>query len=265
LKSIAENCTDFWFVLPPVTFSKGFTVSIAQAHGGVVEKSTSKSISIERNKLSKMSPIEVEKRLPVPEAVDLGLPSGLKWASFNLGASKLDEYGDYYAWGETQPKGCYDWSTYKWCKKGSRNNLTKYCQIAEYGYWDFTDEKTVLDPEDDAAHVNLGGKWRMPTAAEIAELKEYCTWNYTQVNLICGLWATGPNGKRIFFPAAGYRTYSALYDDYEMGQYWSSSLMTDCPYRAYYSSMTRYPAYTPTCGSSAFNRDGGRSIRPVCD
>ena len=100
-----------------------------------------------------------------PEAIDLGLPSGLKWASFNLGASKPEEYGDYFAWGETTPKDEYNWDTYAWCM-GASNTITKYCTKSNYGYNRFTDGKTVLDQEDDAAHVNLGGNWRMPTDAE---------------------------------------------------------------------------------------------------
>ncbi|MBO5975390.1 MAG: hypothetical protein J6P95_06730, partial [Paludibacteraceae bacterium] len=94
--------------------------------------------------------------------IDLGLPSGLKWATCNVGADSPEEYGDYFAWGETTSKTTYDWSTYKWCN-GSYYTMTKYCDNSYYG---IVDDKTVLDPEDDAAFVNMGGSWRMPTKAE---------------------------------------------------------------------------------------------------
>ncbi len=103
--------------------------------------------------------------------VDLGLPSGLIWATCNVGAAKPEDYGDYFAWGETEPKDDYWWSTYKWCN-GDWDKLTKYC--TDSYYWDSSssssmDNKTVLDPEDDAAHVNWGGSWRMPTDEEWTE------------------------------------------------------------------------------------------------
>ena len=108
----------------------------------------------------------------VHEYVDLGLPSGLKWATCNVGADSPEKYGDYFAWGETKAKSCYDWSTYKWCN-GSNSTLTKYNTNSEYGT--DPDNKTVLEPEDDAAYVNLGGGWRMPTQGDWQELKDKCT------------------------------------------------------------------------------------------
>ena len=164
---------------------------------------------------------------PLPEAVDLGLPSELKWASFNLGASAPEEYGDYFAWGETEPKESNSWETYKW-SMGSNNTLTKYCSNSEYGYNGFTDTKTVLDLEDDAANVNLGGKWRMPTIEEWTELQTQCAWEWTIMNGIYGRKVTGPNGNRIFLPAAG----DQYYDVGSAGRYWSSSLLLSTPYAA---------------------------------
>lgn len=180
-----------------------------------------------------------ESTVPVPEAIDLGLPSGLKWASFNMGASKPEEYGDYYAWGETEPyyssqdpltwneekKSGYVWASYKWCM-GSSREMTKYCSESSCGYDGFTDNKTVLDPEDDAASVNLGGKWRMPTDTEFTELRNNCIWEWISVNGINGRKVTGPNGNSIFLPAAGYRGGTSLYVAGSYGYYWSSSLST---------------------------------------
>lgn len=181
----------------------------------------------------------------IPDAIDLGLPSGLKWASFNLGASAPEEYGDYYAWGETEPyyssqdpltwkdgkKDGYSWLSYKWCK-GSYKIVTKYCSDSSYGYNGFTDTKTVLDSEDDAASVNLGGNWRMPTYDEFTELKTNCTWEWTQVNGINGRKVTGPNGNSIFLPAAGDLFMLDFKYAGSVGTYWSSSLDAGIPYNA---------------------------------
>jgi hypothetical protein len=198
--------------------------------------------------------------VPVPEAVDLGLPSGLKWASFNLGASKPEECGEYYAWGDVEPKSYYDWSTYKWCM-GSNTTMTKYCQNAEYGYEGFTDDKTVLDPVDDAAHVNLGGKWRMPTDADITELLSICIWEQTSMNGINGRKATGPNGNSIFFPLAGGRSESHLYDVGTYSYYLSSSPHPDLPSYAWGIYLSNSDVLT----IPSVIRCGGNSIRPVCD
>ena len=122
---------------------------------------------------------------PKPEAVDLGL--SVKWASFNLGASKPEEYGDHYAWGEITSKDNYSWTTYKWCT-GAEDKLTKYCPKDKAGDWDATakpdgpDGEVKLLPSDDVAHVKLGGKWRMPTDAEWKELLENCTWTHSSLN-----------------------------------------------------------------------------------
>lgn len=209
--------------------------------------------------------------VPIPEAVDLGLPSGLKWASFNLGASKPEEYGDYYAWGETEPyyssleplvwkegkEAGYASPSYKWCN-GSIRTLTKYCSDSSYGYNGFTDAKTVLDTEDDAAHVCLGGHWRMPTSAEWKELMDKCTWIWTTQNGVNGRQVTASNGNSIFLPAAGCRYGTLLGDVGSYSIYWSSSLDTDdpdCALTVYFNSGTVV--------RSSRTRDYGQSVRPV--
>ena len=163
------------------------------------------------------------------EYVDLGLPSGLKWATTNVGATKPEEYGDYFAWGETVPKSDYSWSTYKWCN-GSKTTLTKYCTAGSY--WDSTepkDNKIVLDPEDDAAYMNWGDSWRMPTDDEWEELLSNCTWTWTLQNNVNGRLVTGPNGKSIFLPAAGDRGDTYLNSADFSGTFWSSSLGMNSP------------------------------------
>ena len=130
-----------------------------------------------------------------PEYVDLGL--SVKWATFNVGATSPEDYGDYYAWGETMPKDIYSWTNYKWCD-GTQNNMTKY---------NATDGKTTLEPADDAATVNWGDDWRMPTKAEMQELFDNCTWTEETHHAINGYLVTGPNGNSIFLPKAGFYNY----------------------------------------------------------
>ena len=166
------------------------------------------------------------------EHVDLGLPSGTLWATCNVGASAPEEYGDYFAWGETAPKDYYDWSTYKWCIGGTYW-LTKYCTESDCGYDGFTDGKTELDPEDDAAYVNWGPSWRMPTKEQCQELCDQCTWTYTERNGVFGRLVTGPNGNTLFLPAAGSRWYDSLYDAGSYGLYWSRTLNSRSPGYAY--------------------------------
>ena len=189
------------------------------------------------------------------EWVDLGLPSGLKWATCNVGASQPEEYGDYFAWGEVEPKDYYAWSTYKWCN-GSYYTLTKYCNDSDYGY---VDNKTTLELSDDAANYNWGGGWRMPTTEEQDELLNNCSWEWTSKNGVYGRKVTGPNGNSIFLPAAGYRLDSSLYYAGSYGVYWSSSLGTHYPSLAYELDFD-----SDYVGRYDFSRCCGRSVRPVC-
>ena len=129
--------------------------------------------------------------------VDLGL--SVKWATCNLGANSPEEYGDYYAWGETETKEKYDWSTYVWYK-GNIRTLTKY-KISDTGK---IDNKMTLDLEDDIAHIKLGGAWRMPTYGEVKELLNNCTLQVEQYNGVTGQKFTSKiNGNSIFLPSAG--------------------------------------------------------------
>ena len=136
------------------------------------------------------------------EAVDLGLPSGLLWSKFNLGAKVEEGYGAYYAWGELEPKNdnFYDYAHYKWCE-GSDDTMTKYCIREDWGK---VDNILQLEPEDDVVAVKLGDGWRMPTKAEQDELRAYCTWKWTTRNGVPGCEVTSTiNEATLFFPAAG--------------------------------------------------------------
>ncbi len=183
--------------------------------------------------------------------VDLGLPSGTLWGTKNVGASNPEDYGDYFAWGETEPKDVYDWSTYKWCN-GNSNNLTKYCSSSSYGT---VDNKTQLDLEDDAAYVNLGSSWRMPSKEQLDELRTNCSWIYTTINGVKGILFIGPNGKMLFMPAAGYRSGNSLYYSDAEGYYWSCMNNNNSSYGMYF-----VPGYL---GQSTSYRCHGFTVRPV--
>ena len=169
---------------------------------------------------------------PTDEYVDLGL--SVKWATKNLGASKPSDYGNYYTWGETEPKAEYTWATYKWMQTGQSDwkHITKYT-IADgktEGIWydaggNFVgDNKTTLEAADDAATRKLGSPWRMPTMIELQELIDHCTWTWTTQDGKNGYEVKGTNGNSIFLPAAGYREGSELNGAGSWGRYWSSSL-----------------------------------------
>ena len=193
------------------------------------------------------------------EYVDLGLPSGIKWATCNVGATTPEDYGDYFAWGETQPKDYYDWSTYKYCNS-TYTSITKYCTNSSYGT---VDNKITLELTDDAAHVNWGGNWRMPTRAEQDELRNTsnCTWTWTTQNGVKGYKVTSKkNGNSIFLPAAGCRINDYLRYAGSYGYYWSSSLGTSDSYYAYNVYF-----YSDDVDWSYFNRYYGRSVRAVCE
>jgi len=194
------------------------------------------------------------------EWIDLGLPSGTLWATCNVGANTPEAYGDYFAWGETQPQASntYNWSSYKYCN-GSYNTLTKYCSNASYGNNGFTDTLTVLLPEDDAATANWGSGWRMPTQTELRELKDNCTVTLTTQNGVNGRLFTAANGNSVFLPAAGYRWGSGLNYGGSYGRYWSSSLGTDYPGFAWYLYF-----YSDNYDMDGDGRYYGFSVRPVC-
>ena len=162
--------------------------------------------------------------------VDLGL--SVKWASYNVGATKPEEYGDYFAWGEITPKNNYSWATYKWCK-GAYTTLTKYCPSGKTDCWGGSgspDNKTSFADygyEDDAARANWGGKWRMPTKAEYQELMNNCDYEWTTFKGVNGyLFTSKNNGNSIFLPATGGRGDYGLSGVGAYGNYWSSSLNT---------------------------------------
>ncbi len=155
-------------------------------------------------------------RLTGHDYVDLGLPSGTLWATCNVGANSPEEYGDYFAWGETTTKRA--WDNYRY--EDDCSNKTKYTN---------SDGLTTLQSSDDAATANWGSGWRMPTYDELNELKNNCTVTWTTQNGVNGRLFTGSNGNSIFLPAAGGRDDSELLGGGSYGHYWSSSLGSGDP------------------------------------
>ena len=227
------------------------------------------------------------------EAVDLGLTSGTKWANMNVGATAPQNYGSYFAWGETEEKShlieddldgdgfidlCYtvfdyrlgNYAYYKstdepyydedgFLISGHFEGYTKYVleDYAWQGYKGFFDNKTELDLEDDAAYVNWGSGWRMPTYEQIAELLTECEWTWATLSGVNGYKVTGPNGKFIFLPAAGYCDNGGVYGQGDIGYYWPSTPGGGGgAYDLFFSSGDQYV--------SIYSRYYGYSVRPVC-
>lgn len=195
------------------------------------------------------------------EWVDLGLPSGLKWATCNVGASKPEDYGSYFAWGETKHKNEYRWKSYAFQIKtnwaGEIDKLSKYVSLRRYGQ---VDNKISLCPEDDAARVNWGSTWRMPTDADMTELITKCEWTWTSMGGKKGYKVTGKNGNSIFLPAGGERLGNSIYNSDSYGYYWSASLNSNGPHSAF-----RLYCHSVGVGVSDYDRCYGFSIRPVTE
>jgi len=198
--------------------------------------------------------------------VDLGLPSGTLWATRNIGANSPKEFGDHFAWGETKGyksgKTEFTWSTYKW-SKGDKNKLTKYCDKTHFGNNGFTDNKTELDLEDDAAYVNWGSNWRIPSLEQQNELREKCTWKWVTYKGTSGYVVKGSNGKSIFFPAAGLYEELAL-NEANSGWYWSRTLYTSNPGYPDHPEYARRLHFSNNIINGTFvSRYVGLTIRPV--
>ena len=210
------------------------------------------------------------------EYIDLGL--SVKWATCNVGAETPEDYGDYFAWAETQSKSKYNWDSYKYQKTGKYGSsfLLKYCTSEpndgyQWGYNDFSDGKSVLERADDAAYVNWKGKWRMPTPEEFQELINFCTWEKTIQNRVVGYKVTsivdGYTERSIFLPAAGeiWTNVEGTKTEHNgktvIGNYWSNELEFDHCIYAYY---LYFSVNATDIDIDSNSRCTGFSIRPVC-
>ena len=273
VKLSSTTATSFIIALPPVTMTNGFTVVITDTENHQMEIKTTRPQTISRSSVLTMPAFTFICADQVTEdAVDLGLPSHLKWAACNLGANSPVEYGDYYAWGDKDTyytsqnpltwrdgKDGYNWQSYKFFLHEVFDviEFSKYNTNSSHGV---VDNKAVLEMSDDAAYAKLGGNWHVPTDAEWTELRSNCSWIWTKLNDVSGLLVAGPNGSSLFLPAAGFWKYGAQSDAGSAGNYWSSSLYTDNSDSAW--SMC-FRSGNITKGSSL--RYLGFSVRPVND
>ena len=246
LGTTAEKYTDFWFVIPPTTFSNGFTITVTDNHGGTYEKSTTKSLTIARSTMEWMSALEVAPETAnvnvnpaehVADVVDLGL--SVKWASWNVGATKIGDYGQLYGMGD--PSG-----------------LLTSTNSADYYYG----TSSICGTEYDLAHVMWGGNWRLPTTEELNELYNLCSWSETVVDGVNGALVTGPNGTTLFLPYAGNRQGTYYYERGQQGHYWTGDPYSSVHSHGYYD--------IDISDGRVHQRDGcsnwiGQSIRPVYD
>lgn len=184
------------------------------------------------------------------EWIDLGLPSGVKWATCNVGATSAEEYGNYFGWGETEPKDNYS----------SINSLTYKISLRKLKKAGVIDDTLTLTKEHDAANVQWGGTWRLPTDAEFEELISECNWSFASLNGVNGYLVIGPNEKSIFLPASAYQNGTKIENDGDFGDYWSSTLIEESNGVACslgYSSKSY--------GRRRYARYVGRTVRPVSD
>ena len=189
-----------------------------------------------------------------PHIIDLGLPSGTKWACCNIGANIPSECGGYFAWGETTSKTYCTKTNYKWFSGGNDHNITKYCCNSSFGT---VDNRTELEPEDDAAYVNWGTEWHIPSLRKFYELRDNCTYKWTNVNGMSGiLFKSNTNGRAVFLPAAGW-AYNGVHDIGGDGRYWSCDYDYDVrPDLGYILGFEGLKGYY-------YNRYLGASVRPV--
>ena len=259
------NCTtkltaeakEFYIVLPVGVLANGFTMNIYNGTADpIFTQTTTTNMTVVANTVKKMNTLEVT--TDTHEYVDLGLPSGLLWATCNVGAEVPEGYGDYFAWGETTPKDTYSWSNYRYCN-GSNNTLTKYCTYSGYGLLGFIDHRTSLEPSDDAATANWGSDWRMPTKEDFEELYNNTTMTWTQQGGVNGWLFTAANGNSLFLPAAGCRNDGSLVLAGSRGCYWSSSLTSSITL-PYFAS---YFYYSDNYVTNDASRSRGQTVRPV--
>ncbi len=165
----------------------------------------------------------------VVEAIDLGLTSGTKWANMNVGATAPEEYGDFFAWGETTPKDLFEYFTpfYEF-----------YDPNVEGGFVDIGNN--IQSTQYDAATVNWGENWCMPTADQYQELIDQCSTEVVTINDVTGMLFIGPNGNSIFLPPHGVANHGSIYGDVDTGYYWASTRLEGDPSSDYYYDLLQY-------------------------
>lgn len=251
----ADETVTIYMMMAPVDLSSSILTFTVAGNGGVSYSQTlNEGKNMEAGKAYNYA-LTLDKDDSQYVAVDLGLPSGLKWASFNVGATAPEEYGDHFAWGETETKDNYSQNTYAYFHVGGAVDADGF----EMDLWD--DLGDISGTEYDVAHQKWGGSWRMPTQSEFEELRTSCTWRWGTKNTVYGYKVTGSNGNWIFLPAAGYRIDMNLFQGGSNGLYWSS-----LPY-PYYQSEACYLFFDSNNITPYYRnyRYDGLSVRPVTE
>lgn len=266
--------TNYYIITLPVVLSSGFTMTFETATEIGTFNYTEKAVTVARSKFGKKAEIDSYSTFDAKKYVDLGL--SVNWATCNLGATSPKEFGGYYQWAgleDVTSISIYLDYSYVPYHTGSDYDIgwTKYIPSKNSSYWSGSgspDNKTILDLEDDAAHVFLGADWRMPTIAEWEELKDNCTWTWTEnyndtgvAGQIVTSKKTGYTDKSIFLPATGYRANDQYKYAGSEGFYWSSSLYTHWPSSAYHMHFDKY--FDSERGFAYYGRFYGLSMRPV--
>lgn len=237
-----------WMFCIAVAALSGIALVMLLSDGSIVSKAVDNSSNIANTRKKKGA--SLYGTINGHEWIDLGLPSGVLWATCNVGASSPEEYGDHYAWGETETKSEYSENTCLTHKKS-------FDELFSSGV---VDASGNLTKKHDVASLSWGEPWRMPTDAEYRELIELCDWEFVSYKGVNGYQITGPNKSTIFIPAAGYCLGNELACDGELGDYWSSTLIKE------QTMVACSLGYSPkTYGRRCYGRYRGRSIRPVTD
>ena len=241
----------YYIVAFPEKLTSGYTMTFTLAGASESVKTNSNPVTIKRSIWGILKDVDTSLESDIPEAVDLGL--SVKWASCNVGASKPEDSGNYYAWGETETKNDFSWLNYKW-SVGSNRSLTKYNTKSDYGVVDY---KIALDIEDDVAHVVLGGDWRMPTYTEIEELIKECNWQMETVNGVNGFRVLGPNGNSIFLPVSDKE------HNPPSGTYWSSTGQNGSARTFWFIFRENLPSHIRLFSQGSSAPYMGNVVRPV--
>lgn len=251
----ADETVTIYMMMAPVDLSNSILTFTVAGNGGV---SYSQTLNAGKNMEAGNAynyALTLDKDDSQYVAVDLGLPSGLKWASFNVGATVPEEYGDYYAWGEVSTKSDYLQATYEHFRIETGTDADGF--DSEEQIWENLGD--ISGTEYDVAHMKWGGSWRMPTHSEFQELYNYCTWKWGAKNTVYGYKVTGSNGNWIFLPAAGCRFNTYLSRDGSYGFYWSSTQNG----QSYAFGLLFDSSSTGPYGNDS--RYYGHSVRPVTE
>ncbi len=189
-----------------------------------------------------------------PHAIDLGLPSGTKWACCNVGANKPEAYGGYFSWGETSAKSVYNDVTYKYSTGKDKDGDGIYDKNDKYQDIGLS----ICGTQYDVAHLKWGGSWMLPSSEQMKELIDECKYELTTFNGVKGARFTSPNGRSIFLPAAGHH-YKNFYQAGEKGEYWSGTLQSKL---FDHTAITLEFQYSTPYHTSTL-RSCGISVRPV--